>query len=63
MTRTELARQRHRLNRKIREAVAQRWFTVTLYGDQADGASPRTDTVWGEAAQAGAATGDGDRRG
>ncbi|HLT09817.1 MAG TPA: hypothetical protein VK028_03300 [Micromonosporaceae bacterium] len=63
MTRTELARRRHRLNRKIRETVAQRWFTVTLYGDTVDGASSRADTVWAEASQAVAASSDGDHHG
>ena len=31
MTRTEIARRRHRLNRQIRETVAQRRFELTLY--------------------------------
>jgi len=31
VTRTEMARHRHRLSRRIHEAVAQRRFEATLY--------------------------------
>ena len=40
MTRTEMARRRHRLSRRIHEAVNQRRFEATLYPREPESVEP-----------------------
>ena len=45
MTRTELARRRHRLSRRIHEAVNQRRFEATLYPRERERVEPELATI------------------